>query len=234
MRIPDPRPILRPWPCSANITPGLSSVCQTHHLLPISPWALSILLSRKPHACAALGAPRAARPGQGSHPQKIPLLPGRQASGPPRPGCLHHRRTRLRPICLRQQEALRVGSEEALLDPRKAGLEGTMMSPSPGVPNPLTLRDKCCVRNFGGKGQWPIAFTRLLKFKNSWSSPASRFGHTVDLAESTGPQVQSQLSGGQPQDCQLSAGRPGRESTGSSVQDEGPFPATAKGVFPDS
>lgn len=51
------------------------------------------------------------------------------------------------------------------------------MSPSPVVLNTLTLYDKCvcvcvCVV-LGGRGQGSIAFTRLLKFKNSGLSPAS-------------------------------------------------------------
>lgn len=41
-----------------------------------------------------------------------------------------------------------------------------MMSPSPGVLSPLTAYDECCAGHFAGRGQWSVAFTRLLKFRN--------------------------------------------------------------------
>lgn len=106
------------------------------------------------------------------------------------------------------------------------------MSPGLGVLDPLTLDDKCCMCNFGGTEEWPIAFTRLLKFKN-WLNPASSLGPHSGLGRVYRSPCPVPAQWRAASDCQPSAGRAGREPTGV-IYPGGPPPATTGTVLPES
>lgn len=158
-------------------------------------WALA----QQETACIGPRIPKGVRPGTGSHPQKIPLLPGL-----PRPGCPSDSRYCGLFVC-GSRKYLGWSLMRASLAPRRATLEGTITSPSLGV---LTLYDKCYVCDFAGDTHIR-AFPRLLKFKNPCLSPASSLWPHSGLGRVYRSPCPVPAQWRATSDCQPSAGRAG-------------------------
>lgn len=84
------------------------------------------------------GAPEETRPGQGSHPQKIPLLPGL-----PRPGCPSDSRDCGLFVCSSRKH-LGWSLMRASLAPRRAVLEGTICHQPRSAETPNVVRQVLC------------------------------------------------------------------------------------------